>query len=270
MSQRAQQRKPVPVRAGLRAGFSARGGDCPPGADGLSPAAEDEQAAGFFDFFHREPAEGFDSAAFEVPAQDVQHGRGLQAVGVDAAALQLAADKAERTERLHRLFRRKALQHGGRRGGVAVVARGRRVPVGQVAAAVARGQQLFAHARIFFKNRDFQPAARFRRPVRGGKSREQACGPAAEDRDVETVQSPAPLLFFRSIIPEGAGEYNRGPFFAAGAEFLQKKAAHTTGVWTALFPDILSVQMPPMRADPGGSMTGIFCGKVISCLPRSF
>ena len=99
-----------------------------------------------------------DGVALAGHAQHVEHGGGGHRAGIDAAILH-GGHQTERGEEGGDLLRR----HGGidpldERRSLAVMRR-LHIQIGQVAAAVSRGQQLFAHARQALDHRNAQPPA---------------------------------------------------------------------------------------------------------------
>ena len=177
VSQRFEQ--PVARRAAAQIGRGqpAAGHDHAPRARRLAGCgAETPYAALVFQGSGLEIAQLGDVGLFHGQPQRVQHGGGLFAHRIDLAALF--------DERIHAVFL-KAIEHSarGERGHgalherhVAVIAFGRGVEIGEVAAAVAGGHELLAHAVHALQHADAQ-----RRAISSGFQRGHHAGRAAAD-----------------------------------------------------------------------------------------
>ena len=213
------------VRAHRRRGASAHGGDDvrrkkPRTIRKLHrPAA----AAGWGERDDLRIRQHRDGVAFTGHAQHVEHGGGGHRAGIDAAVLH-GGHQAERGEEGGDLLRR----HGGidpldERRGLAVMRR-LHIQIGQVAAAVSRGQQLFTHARQALDHCNAQPPAAKR--GRGAQAARAAAQNHAIGLHGNILQS------FNSIyytIDKGKNTM-RGLMSGANRDRLKKRrrAAHTS------------------------------------------
>ena len=137
--------------------------------------------------------------AVQGEAQHIQHGIGGVGEGIDPPAVFLHGEKAQLVKPVQRRLRRKLLQGGADKVRLLpVVMRRGRAGVGQVAAAVAGGQELAADALLPLQQQHLVLGI-----LRGGQRGENAGGAAADDKHSFHVITPILMIQTFVFPPRG-------------------------------------------------------------------
>ena len=189
VAQRGRQALPRAVAAELRAGPAAAGQDQAPGRK-LAPGGQrqGEAVLGGGDPLDLVARAHVDLEPLQFPAQDVQYRRRLPRAGIDPRPPPRTTQAMpSSSKKLDGAGRREAGQHRGDEGAVAAVEPGEgAVGVGEVAAAVAGGQQLLADAVLALEQHDLGAVAG------GADGGHHPRAAAADHRDPERVRSSLP------------------------------------------------------------------------------
>ena len=146
-------------------------------------------------------------------AEDLEHSRRLEVPGVDAALAVGAAQQAHGLELLQDAAGRAGFQQGGGQGHVPVVVGGPGVQVGQVAAAVACGQQLLPRLGVALQHHDADGPPLGPLGFGGGLGGHQPRGPGPYDGYLPAFHNKPPC---KNGAPQGAFPHCTG----SGRDFI--------------------------------------------------